>query len=682
MRGEAGIISEVMKMDGEVVENFEKILRENESIPKEGIDNMKETARRLLEKLGGGGNKSGLLYGRVQSGKTNNMMMCIAELIDSGKYKLFIVLTSDNTSLYEQTLSRLTNGLTAVGVIGYKDISNRNVDEGGISTRLNHNGVVIVCTKNAKNLRTLNNFLNSLNAPCGIGSVIFDDEADFGSLNSKQNVQDESAVYSLIENLRNLIPGTHFIEVTATPQANLLQTPGDPRRRDFTIQIQPGEGYTGGSSLYDLLNQEVSLRHHRMIPDGDIKAITEEDDESESIPESIYKALCIFFMGGAMKNILSPEQRNFSMLVHISYKKSINQTLFDIVSKARDEISNEVFSTAPGDSNTSVKIQGILKDAYDDVQSTLVGADSISYAEALKKVSSYIDQCRPQKIISGRSKDDPKYDAFYNLLIGGDRLGRGLTVKNLTVFYYARSTGAPKVDTILQHSRVYGYRSKIADIIRIFSTERIFDYLYDVYMSDQEEWEYVESDKFEENPPVLLSMVKSRRLKPTRRQVTPTSNLLKYFPGKTYFMYHARSSHLDEIDRLLKEKPCVDEPEKIDIELATRLIDLTDSSEPEQRWNKGAVKNVVNDMYKQGMKAYLIVRRHRDIAKNYRAVLAGQKENNIWKEDGFILFMYRTSGKGEGWNGEEAWIPILRIPHGSKAYYLSQNDKVSDVGEE
>ena len=127
---------------------------------------------------------------------------------------------------------------------------------------------------------------------------------------------------------------------------------------------------------------------------------------------------------------------------------------------------------------------------------------------------------------------------------------------------------------------------------------------------------------------------------------------------------------------------CVDEPEKIDIELATRLIDLTDSSEPEQRWNKEAVKNVVNDMYKQGMKAYLIVRRNRDIAKNYRAVLAGQKENNIWKEDGFILFMYRTSGKGEGWNGEEAWIPILRIPHGSKAYYLSQNDKVSDVGEE
>lgn len=657
-------------------ERFERFLKNKMGISDEGVHNMKNVACDLLNKLEKKENISGLLYGRVQSGKTNSMIMSIANIIDSNQYKLFIVLTSDNTSLYNQTLSRITSGLKSIGVIGYRDIANGNENEENIKTKLGHSGAVIVCTKNPKNLNTLNKFLQKLRLS-SIGTIIFDDEADFGSLNSKQNREEQSAVYKLIEALREITPDTKFIEVTATPQANLLQKPEDPRYPKFIIQIPPGDGYVGGDRLYDLQDPNVSAVHHVVIDESEIKSIMDENVPPTDAPKSIYKALCTFFISGAMEYITSPNQSNFSMLVHISARKSVNNRLYELVNSARNNISKAIY----GETEES-SIDSCLRESFENVRATIKGGTKITYDEVLEKVKDFIDQSKPQKIISGKANDEPSYNAFYNILIGGNRLSRGLTVENLTVFYYARVTGAPKVDTILQHSRVYGYRERILDIIRIFSTAKIFDYLYDVYMSDQEEWEYVKNGAYLTGPPVLLSLRKTRSVRPTRPQVVPTSNLLKYFPGKTYFMYDAKASNVKEIDELLKEKKELTKPEEIDHELAQRLIGLTDTNKPNQRWNKEAIKTVLSEMHRRGQKIYLIVRKESDLAKGYRAVLSGQMEDSIWKEDGPIIFMYRTSGRGLGWNNEIAWIPVLRMPVKSSAYYLSGSETVGNLGEE
>ena len=666
------------------IEKFMKVLKEEDKISQDSIDNMRAVADRLIDELKNKAKNSGLLYGRVQSGKTNNMIMSIANLIDSGKFKLIIVLTSDNTSLYDQTLSRITKGLNSIGVIGYKDITNESENKESIKTKVAHNGAVIVCTKNSTNLKNLNEFLEGIDIPT-IGTVILDDEADFGSLNSRQNDKDESAVFSLIETLRKLIPDTRFIEVTATPQANLLQKPNDPRFPTFIIPIPSGSGYVGGSELYDLQKQEVVERHNRVIPENEIELITKGKNQSATPPETIYQAVCTFFMGGAMKYLLLPEQKNFSMLVHISAKVSVNKELFNVVSRVKNEISEVVYDLANGISANPTPIEDYLKAAYDDIKNTLEKGNSIKYEKALETISTYIDQCKLQKIISGKLKGDPNYDSFYNILIGGNRLGRGLTVKNLTVFYYARLTGAPKVDTILQHSRVYGYREKILDIIRIFSTDKMFDNLYDVYMSDQEEWEYVNNNIKNittTNLPVFLSLKKNRGITPTRTQVIPKDNILKYFPGKTYFMYHAKESNLDEIDKLLDAYKDGDPASIVKLELAEKLIELTDTSEQEQRWKKDAIKTILEEMSKNKNNIYLMVRRNSDLKKDYHAVLTAEEESKIVRDDGPIIFMLRTSGKGEDWNGEIAWIPVIRLPVGSKAYYLSNEKPISDEGEE
>ena len=659
------------------VERFERLLKEKEHISDAGVARMKEVSEKLLENLQNSGNRSGLLYGRVQSGKTNNTIMCIARLIDSGQFKLFIVLTSDSISLYDQTLSRITNSLQTIGVVGYIDISNDNESMKSFMTKLEHSGAVIVCTKNPNNLRSLNKFLDNLKLK-DVNAIIFDDEADFGSLNSKQNQKKESAVYSLIENLRKIVADTIFIEVTATPQSNLLQKNTDPRHPTFIVQIPSGDGYVGGDRLYDIDNPDVIRNHHRQISISDVESITKSDEIPNDAPDSIYKALCTFFIGGSMKNLSFPDQSNFSMLIHISASRNINSILYNLVVTAKDNISKVLHHEIHDN-----RIEKILKSAYDDINTTLESKNQIIYEEALDNAKLYIDQGRPQRIISGKGKDDPKYNFFYNILIGGNRLSRGLTVKNLTVFYYARATGGPKVDTILQHSRIYGYRENVLDIIRIFATDEIFNYLYDAYRSDQEEWEYVEKGGYNADPPVLLSMRTTRKIRPTRSQVVPSDNLIKYFPGKTYFLYNAKSANLDKIDSILKGKDDKStEPQEIDLETAIKLIEFTDTYYPGQRWNKEAVKAVLRDVNKKGNKIYLIVRTNSDLKKDYSAVLSSTIENSIRKSDGPIIFMYRTSGKGTDWNGEIAWIPVLRMPERFSAYYLTDKDVVSNVGEE
>jgi hypothetical protein len=45
-----------------------------------------------------------------------------------------------------------------------------------------------------------------------------------------------------------------------------------------------------------------------------------------------------------------------------------------------------------------------------------------------------------------------------NIFIGGQILDRGITIANLIGFYYGRDPQRFQQDTVLQHSRMYGFR--------------------------------------------------------------------------------------------------------------------------------------------------------------------------------------------------------------------------------
>src|SRR4051812_12655402 len=87
-------------------------------------DTVKKTAENLYVKISTSfdfkSNITGLLLGNVQSGKTAQMLGSIAKLADEG-FDLFIILSTDNVYLQQQTLTRSKSTLTTMNIIGEDD---------------------------------------------------------------------------------------------------------------------------------------------------------------------------------------------------------------------------------------------------------------------------------------------------------------------------------------------------------------------------------------------------------------------------------------------------------------------------------------------------------------------------------------------------------------------------------
>ena len=70
------------------------------------------------------------------------------------------------------------------------------------------------------------------------------------------------------------------------------------------------------------------------------------------------------------------------------------------------------------------------------------------------------------------------------VVVGGNRLSRGLTLEGLLVSYYVRS--ARNYDTLMQMGRWFGFREGYADLTRIDTTEQLEQWFRDLAMVELE----------------------------------------------------------------------------------------------------------------------------------------------------------------------------------------------------
>ena len=78
--------------------------------------------------------------------------------------------------------------------------------------------------------------------------------------------------------------------------------------------------------------------------------------------------------------------------------------------------------------------------------------------------------------LHGGSKDALIYkdkSDYSVIVIGGNKLSRGLTLKNLLVSYYVRKSDT--YDTLLQMGRWFGYREDYIDLVRVYTTSRLIN---------------------------------------------------------------------------------------------------------------------------------------------------------------------------------------------------------------
>ena len=156
---------------------------------------------------------SALLVGNVQSGKTGQMLGIISAAADRDFF-VFVILTTDNVLLQQQTLSRVKNDLPDFCVCGEDDSVLFEVNDGV-------KPAVIVLKKNARTLRRWEKTFLTSRILVGNPLFILDDEADAASLNAIRRI---------------FLQSTNVSETSAgtLPLASILKSPA--RRNPFSCR--------------------------------------------------------------------------------------------------------------------------------------------------------------------------------------------------------------------------------------------------------------------------------------------------------------------------------------------------------------------------------------------------------------------------------------------------------------
>ena len=184
----------------------------------------------------------GLLFGNVQSGKTGQMFGILCKAADLG-FPAFVLLTTDNVVLQQQTLDRVKSDLDGFCICGEND-------SGLFIENCLKDPVIVVLKKNTRILRLWANVFSTTGFMKGNPLFIIDDEADAASLNTLVNKKRQSSINKHLDTIKNGASSSLYLQVTGTPQSIFLQTMASGWHPLFTHYFKPGKGYLGGDFFF------------------------------------------------------------------------------------------------------------------------------------------------------------------------------------------------------------------------------------------------------------------------------------------------------------------------------------------------------------------------------------------------------------------------------------------------
>lgn len=639
-----------------------KLLRKqigNDSEVQEIQKTAEDVVAKWVNPLSGGVEEiNGLVYGLVQSGKTGVLSVTGAMGADEG-YRTLIILTSDSDPLYDQTLGRVREAFPGIDIIGKSEFK----DPDAFLQRIKSGTCAIVTTKNSRLLKTLiENFLKG-NVK-GLSCLIIDDEADQASPNTKASLDDgtRSAINDKISQLRSFFAKNTYLQVTATPQALFLQPVGHSFRPKFTVLSHPGKDYVGGNDFF--------VDQSKLVKEFDLNDITvlapgPQPTPSLNIPASLLRALDTFLIGATFKRAKDADQ-NCAFLCHVSTRTSDHKHIVDLLRDYKTNLTRDLIAMKPG-------VLKRLKDAYDDLSSTHDGVKNSSFDELVEGIK-FFSPGIAVKLVNGETDEDVEVKSPYNLFVGGNKLGRGVTIKNLLVSYYGRHPRNPQADTVLQHARMYGYRRKDIGLLRLFLPRQLHTVFKAINKMEQGLRDLIAKNPNEEFRGVYVES----GLSPTRKNILVPGAVGVYSGGSNYnpaqvLRDASIQGQTEKIDKVLAS---IADKQFAELPIATlqQLISLTrpDEAESESVWNATAIASSIEQFAKIQKQAagYVYVDRDRGLQESRRetqGILDGGEIRTV-PNDKIGLFMLRVRAiRG----GQPAWWPQVRFPDGRYAFAFS-----------
>ena len=379
--------------------------------------------------------------------------------------------------------------------------------------------LLFVTKKNKTVLEAINNYWNKCNTNVerdaeGISPkyplLLIDDEADQASPNTNDCYTETgelkpeynpSTINKLIRQLLDLFKCKSYVGYTATPYANIFIPPkviddnngDDLFPRDFIVKMTKSPQYFGAKEFFGFKNNEIEdMPLYREIVSN---IITQNEQNLESglnniefIGPMLESAMQMFFLSTAARNCRGQRNHPNSMLIHTDRLKSEHSIWEDNINNYLEALQNQIIFN---DEDTLQELKNLWTDDYlptskmmYDLYRNRVGKLPVETWENIEKELRLLSRDGPSKIrlkkINGDSEDFLTYKEHkdknqpYNVIVlGGDKLSRGLTLEGLTVSYFSRPS--KNYDTLMQMGRWFGYRPGYLDLCRLFVPSDLYD---------------------------------------------------------------------------------------------------------------------------------------------------------------------------------------------------------------
>ena len=620
----------------------------NQLTPPELADSVKNTVDGFMGKLSQTKPKIAqnvLLLGNVQSGKTAQVLGVLSALADDGDHKVFLYLTTDSVDLQEQTVKRAKDNLKNFIVLSEND------DRSFIQVMKANNPILVVIKKNARVLKRWRNLFASQNSLKGYPLVIVDDEADAASLNTNSDkpAKDASTINKLLNDIKNSCCQSLFIQLTATPQSLLLQHEESDWQPEFIHFFEAGEKYIGGNFVFSDPPSYIV----RFID----SELDDMKDESGEIAEGAKQALLSFLITCAEFALCDKTNCNFAL--HPSYKIQDHQAF----SKKIQAFLNDLVQAV----NNGEDLAGSFKESYLDLQKTK--PDIHHFDKIYEKLTVLLENKQISTlVVNSQTEADFDLEKGFNIIIGGNVIGRGLTIPKLQTVYYSRTAKKPNADTFWQHSRIFGY-DRDKSLLRLYIPSDVYHFFVQLNQANNL---IIEQAK---NSDGNIQVIYPKSINPTRRNVLKSDSINQMVGGVNYFPLRPNENNLLTINNLLPSvltNKVQSDLYKIGIEELFLILDKLGNYVSDD-WDKEKFIAGIEALKTQypAFKIYVLVKTERNLSRATGTMLSedDRKLGEKYPDDLFLTLYQVVGSKNKGWQGKDFWLPNIKLPHKGLVYW-------------
>lgn len=381
--------------------------------------------------------------------------------------------------------------------------------------------ILFVVKKNARMLKNLHSWLNKIarhtdqngnktirNAP----ALIIDDESDNASVDTSEQSFDRNdgpdlnhkptAINGLIRQILMTFEQKSYVGYTATPFANIfihhggetLEADKDLFPRHFIVNLHAPSTYFGPIRAFGLENENESLDDNTStklvrIIDGSQEgkeqllawapAKHKQTLDPGEMPDSLRRAILSFLITCAVRKLRGQVNEHNSMLVHVTRYTRVQGIIYEQIDDAIIKFRRRL---RYGDGGTVDSIRAELKHLWNEDfvptnramrNAQIQDAGDLPAWDEVDSILADVASGIRIKQINGLAQDVLDYDnsdgkGIDVIVVGGDKLSRGLTLYGLSISYFTRQT--EMYDTLLQMGRWFGYRPGYLDLCRMYTT--------------------------------------------------------------------------------------------------------------------------------------------------------------------------------------------------------------------